>query len=279
MDQEYALKCCAVSRRNCLGMFLSVALATAVKKRPVAKSVHRSTRGRYFSAALVRSYMEIAEGVYSLPWHVEQGGETRTFTSSAIERDDGSLVLVDTALPGQLDGLVDALAEHDFTLDDISLVVLTHHDSDHAGALSALREKTEVEVLAHLKEAPYIEGEMFPIKTPEENERYSPARIDIEVTEDVVISTAVGPLQVVETPGHTPGHVSLYLPERRLLLAGDALTAADGEVQRPKDRFTPDMDRAMRSVEKLAALDVNSVVAFHGGYVEVDGDDIDVLTE
>ncbi|MFC7165664.1 MBL fold metallo-hydrolase [Halospeciosus flavus] len=223
--------------------------------------------------------MELAEGVYSLPWRIEQPENVRTFHPSAVEREDGSLVLVDTALPGHLDGLSDALDEHGFALDDVDLVVLTHHDGDHAGALSALLDETDAEVLAHSEEVPFVEGETWPLKTPEDAERYPPARVDVEVVEGVAISTAAGPLRVVETPGHTPGHVSLYLPACRLLLAGDALTADADGVQRPAEGFTPEMDRAMDSVERLADLDVEGVLAFHGGYVPADEEDVAALVE
>lgn len=225
------------------------------------------------------SRMELVDGVYSLPWRIERPERIRTFHPAAVEREDGSLVLVDTALPGRVDQLAEALADHGFELADVDLLVLTHHDGDHAGALAEVRERTDVEVLAHPEEVPYVEGKAWPLKTPEDETRYPPVAVDVGVVEGVTISTAAGPLRVVETPGHTPGHLSLYLPERRLLLAGDALTADAEGLQPPAERFTPEMDRAMASVEELAALDADGVLTYHGGYVPASEGDIAALLD
>ncbi len=77
-------------------------------------------------------------------------------------------------------------------------------------------------------------------------------------------------MEILETPGHSPGHVSLYFPESALLLAGDALVADrdDESLSGPKPEFTPDMDRALESVAELANLEIDHVVCYHGGYVE-----------
>jgi len=70
-------------------------------------------------------------------------------------------------------------------------------------------------------------------------------------------------MEVVATPGHAPGHVSLYFTTGNLLVAGDALVADGGEgtdgdepLAGPKPHFTPDMDRAIESVGALAALEI-----------------------
>lgn len=223
--------------------------------------------------------MEIADGVYTLPVTVGEGDEARTFTPSAIERGDGSLLLLDVGLPGHLDDLRDALGSEGFALADVSLVVLTHHDGDHAGALATLLNRVDATTFAHPDEAPYVDGRAFPEKADPDDGRYPAARVDVEVVDGVRFSTAAGPLELVETPGHTAGHCSFYLPDEDLLFAADALLAGDGEVRGPSERFTLDMPRAMESVEKLAGLDVAGVVCFHGGYVERGTDDIAALVD
>lgn len=86
-------------------------------------------------------------------------------------------------------------------------------------------------------------------------------------------------MEVVFTPGHAPGHVSLYFPEKRLLVAADALTADEDGLQGPSERFTLDMAGAAESVERLAALDVESVHCYHGGTVAADSDRIAEVAE
>jgi glyoxylase-like metal-dependent hydrolase (beta-lactamase superfamily II) len=79
-----------------------------------------------------------------------------------------------------------------------------------------------------------------------------------------------GGVRVVFTPGHTPGHACLYLERGRTLIAGDALTAADGRLSGPNPGATMDMESAARSVGRLAQLDVQAIVCYHGGVVRDD---------
>ena len=63
--------------------------------------------------------------------------------------------------------------------------------------------------------------------------------------------------------------MSVYLPDSKILITGDALTAAHG-LDGPMERATPDMVAARASVKKLAALDVEKIIAYHGGLVDND---------
>ena len=205
-------------------------------------------------------------GVHVLPITVDYGGREFTITPTLVETERG-LVLIDAGPEGSLEGIRTHLRSLEYDLEDIWLVLLTHHDGDHAGGLADLLEAVDAVVATHREEAPYITGERDPIKG--DGDRYPPVDVDMELTGGVRIPTLAGPMDVVETPGHAPGHVSLHFPEDGLLLAGDALVA-DGEepLSGPKPDFTPDMDRALESVADLAALEVDHVVCFHGGYVD-----------
>lgn len=76
---------------------------------------------------------------------------------------------------------------------------------------------------------------------------------------------------VISTPGHTPGHISLYLRREKTLIAGDALTAEDGRLMGPPPPpHTLDTTTAWQSVGRLAELDVERIVCYHGGIVDED---------
>jgi glyoxylase-like metal-dependent hydrolase (beta-lactamase superfamily II) len=135
-------------------------------------------------------------------------------------------------------------------------------------------------VLAHPAYAPYIEGELRPLKvTPqmlerrpqmrEVLERLEPVRVD-EYLEDGSRLDLAGGIRVIFTPGHTPGHLSLYLEQPKVLVAGDALTAEDGYLNGPNPPFTLDVREAARSVRRLAEVDVETIVCYHGGVVGED---------
>ncbi|WP_459193521.1 MBL fold metallo-hydrolase [Halosimplex sp. J119] len=214
---------------------------------------------------------ELTGGVYAFTETIETEDGERAFHPAAVETDRG-LLLIDVGLPGQADALAAELAEAGFEWADVWAVLITHHDGDHAGALATVREETDAVVFAHEACAQYVDGREDPLKG--DGERYPPVPVDVELVGEEAFRTAAGPMRVVYTPGHTPGHVSLYLPEERLLLAADALTAADGELQPPSEHFTLDMAEAGQSVARLAALDVERVLCFHGGAVTADDERI-----
>jgi glyoxylase-like metal-dependent hydrolase (beta-lactamase superfamily II) len=59
----------------------------------------------------------------------------------------------------------------------------------------------------------------------------------------------------------------LYLPDETLLIAADALVA-DEQLTGPDEQFTPDMETASESVGKLAELDIERTLVYHGGFFE-----------
>jgi glyoxylase-like metal-dependent hydrolase (beta-lactamase superfamily II) len=75
---------------------------------------------------------------------------------------------------------------------------------------------------------------------------------------------------VIFTPGHTPGHISLYLEKSKVLIAGDALTAQGGYLNSPNPSLTLDIYTAIRSVRRLVDLDIDTIICYHGGVVSED---------
>lgn len=212
--------------------------------------------------------MEITDGVHTLPIEFEFMGDDVTIHPVAVETDRG-LVLIDAGLPTTLDQLDARLADAGFEVGDVDLVLLTHHDTDHAGGLAEVVERSGATVLAHTAETPYVDGREDPIKDDGSDTQAPSVAVDVEVVDGVAVRTRAGPMRVVETPGHCPGHVSLYLAEERLLVSADALTATGGDgLAGPIPDFTPDMETAVDSVGRLAALDVDRVLCYHGGLVE-----------
>ena len=70
-------------------------------------------------------------------------------------------------------------------------------------------------------------------------------------------------VKVVHTPGHTAGSICLYLESKRLLIAGDALEHRRGALGPPARHVTSDFEMAIRSIGKLAALDVATICFSH----------------
>jgi glyoxylase-like metal-dependent hydrolase (beta-lactamase superfamily II) len=221
--------------------------------------------------------MSLPETVHTLTQTVERGDRTVTIHPVAVETPRGVL-LVDVGYPGELDQVEAGLGAAGLTLDDVTAVLLTHQDGDHAGGLAALLDRTDATVYAHQNCAPYVDGREHPIKSPA-GERYPPAPVDVQLVGGEQFRTDAGPMDVVFTPGHAPGHLSLHFPEERLLLAADALTADESGLAGPSERFTPEMAQALDSAAGLAERDIDQILCFHGGLVAADGDRIATVVE
>ncbi len=223
--------------------------------------------------------MGLPEGVHVLEFEGPFRG-TRVTVHPVVVEDPAGVLLVDTGLPGQLDTLRRLLAECGVELEQVRWCVLTHQDLDHTGNAPEVAALSRAEVCAHPMDAPYIEGERPLLKlAPErlatlppearaffEEWAQHPPRVRVSrVLRDGEQLPVAGGVRVVYTPGHTPGHLSLYVERERVLVAGDALVVADGQLRGPRAEVTLDMEEAMRSVAKLAQLEPEYVVCYHGG--------------
>ena len=167
-------------------------------------------------------------------------------------------------------------------------VILTHGHFDHVGDVVTLAEHWDAPVYVHLLELPYVTGRSsYPPPDPAVgggamsflSRLYPRGPIDLghrarRLPEDGSIPGMPG-WQWVFTPGHAPGHVSLFRAADRTLIAGDAFVtlrqesalavlSRRQEVRRPPAYYTPDWVAARRSVEKLATLRPEIAATGHG---------------
>jgi len=204
---------------------------------------------------------EVAPGVYPI-----EG--LKTGRSYLIE-NQGSLTLIDTSSPSAASRIIRAIEEIGRRPEDLRLIVATHYHYDHTGNVAALRERTGAQFAAHVEEAPYIDGRtpwryvaIGPVKMDlPERRRYALA-VDRELADGEVLPAAGG-LEVIHTPGHTPGHIALYARERGALFAGDAFANWFG-LQLPLRMSSHDMEQAKQSVARLARLDYDVALPGHG---------------
>lgn len=218
---------------------------------------------------------EIVPGVHQVPIRVLG---VVPYVNAFVLFDDGAVTLIDTGLPKQRDVLFDAIRAAGADPRALRDVVLTHHHQDHAGSLAAVVAATGARVHAHALDAGVIRGDRPPAVPTSPNAfsrasewvgrrlgiyELAPAPVDDELRDGEEIAVAGG-LRVVHTPGHTPGHVSLLMPSRRLLFAGDAAARFAGRVGPPLGVYTEDMAEAHRSIAKLAATDFDVACFGHG---------------
>jgi len=202
--------------------------------------------------------------------------------------DERDAVLVDAGLADQLEQLREQAKLAGVPLARITKLIVTHQDIDHIGGISPLlaEEGEHIEVLVHELDRPYVSGEKRLLKaSPENLERLSgrmaslpeerrqavldaflntKARVDRSLTDGERLPYCGG-IVVVHTPGHTPGHICLYLERTKTLVAGDALNVVEDRLTGPSPQSADDLSQAKRSLEKLAAYDIETVVCYHGG--------------
>ncbi|EPZ52808.1 MBL fold metallo-hydrolase [Alicyclobacillus acidoterrestris] len=197
-------------------------------------------------------------------------------------------VLLDTGMPGNGLEIRRAIEAANVPLDDVKTVLLTHQDIDHIGGLPEFLAsvKHSVTVLAHEADKPYIEGErplmklnqetmqgLLDLMVEEEAKRFQMLFADPPFTRvnnilsDGQTLDLLGGVTVIHTPGHTPGHISLYLHASRILITADAMAADNGRLTGPNPYLTPDMATAIQSLSKFANLEIDTAVCYHGGIV------------
>ncbi|SDX16510.1 Glyoxylase, beta-lactamase superfamily II [Marininema mesophilum] len=216
-------------------------------------------------------------------------GERSIIHPTVIEQDDYA-ILIDAGYPGQLSFFREEMEKAGVPLEMTSKIIITHQDIDHIGSLPAILNEIpgKVEVLAHSLEKPFIQGdrplikgqallkgveawpkekqqEMNQLKTLFENPPKSHVDQTISGGDELPY---VGGLAVIDTPGHTPGHISLYHPPTKTLITGDALFVMDGKLVGPPPQLTIDMESAIASVKGLMEYDIERLICYHGGLYE-----------
>ena len=224
--------------------------------------------------------MKVANGVYVLPIPRSPQEPESVLNLTLIVDEYNDNTLVDAGLPDQMEAISAALVEAGIGVGDLRRIIFTHQDLDHVGSGAALVRQSGARVLAHSADAPYIEGSLRLLKPSPEMleqrpqmrevlERLEPVGID-DYIEDGTRLDLAGGTKVISTPGHTPGHISLYLERSKVLIAGDALRAERGTLNGPNPSMTLEMRTAIQSIRRLADLEIDTIVCYHGGVVSED---------
>ena len=201
---------------------------------------------------------------------------------------DNSWVLVDAGMPKSGQEII-SVAEDIYGKGSMpSAIILTHGHFDHVGGITHLLKEWDVPVYAHPLEFPYLTNQKAYPEPDSSVQGGMLAKISaIYPHEPIDISGAVLPLpddnsipelpqwKWLHTPGHSPGHISLFREKDRLLISGDAIVTVKQdslykvlvqkkEVHGPPVYLTTDWAAAENSVRKLASLDPEWLISGHG---------------
>ncbi len=199
-----------------------------------------------------------------------------------VAEEDG-LTLVDTGVGGGAGGIAAAAEELGAP---IKRIALTHGHSDHVGSLDALAEKLDgVEVIVPARDAPIMAGDKD--LTAEESARGKLRggwpRVKTEPDQLISGGDRVGSLEVIATPGHTPGHVAFRDSRDGAVICGDAFHTLGGTTVSGKLNWrfplptiaTWSPEVALESARALAALEPTMLAPGHGAGLRSPGAEID----
>ncbi len=228
--------------------------------------------------------MQLGKNLEALEVTMRLGARESTIYPVLLwDKTDGA-TLIDTGVPGSDAAIGEHLARLGLGWKDIRRIIITHLDIDHIGGASAVVKASNAEVLAHADDIPYIQGDRRLLKAdparieerlqgvPEEQKERvrrffaNPPSVHVDrALADREKLPYGGGMVVIHTPGHTPGHISIFLTADRLLISGDALRAEDGVLQGPSPSATEDLSLATASLRKLLEYPVDRVLCYHGG--------------
>ena len=204
------------------------------------------------------------------------------------EPNSDDFVLVDAGMPYSSEEIISVVEERYGVNKKPKAIILTHGHFDHVGAIIELVKKWNVPVYAHELELPFLTGkESYPKPDPTV-EGGSVAKMSfifpvdaINLGDHVEALPSEGTVpfmagfQWVHTPGHTPGHVSLFREKDGVLIVGDAFVTVkqeylykvftqEQEISGPPRYLTPDWVAARESINKLAQLKPKVAITGHG---------------
>ncbi|MBL8045015.1 MAG: MBL fold metallo-hydrolase [Anaerolineales bacterium] len=189
---------------------------------------------------------------------------------------DGGLTVVDTGLPFSHKRILNYVGQLGFAPADVQHILITHADRDHMGGAFRLRQATgarvyagamESEAMAHGQETRRLRLKWyhrlaFKILRPM-FARVQTIQPDV-IANDGDVLPLLGGLHVLATPGHTPGHISFYVPALGYLFAGDSLRTVGGKLRVSSGPNTLDEAQAQASAEKQLAFNPRVILTGHG---------------
>lgn len=180
---------------------------------------------------------------------------------------DKDIYLIDTGRPGQGKSILKELKSINIETNDINHILITHHDVDHVGNIALLEEVTGATLWAPKEDIPYINGDkprpgikrlfswFIRTKKPEKINPYPPKE-------------KIDEIQIIPTPGHTPGHVCLLYDD--VLFAGDLIRTSKDGIKPLASFMNWDQSLLDDSIKKINSYSFKWICPAHGLPIRVE---------
>lgn len=198
--------------------------------------------------------------------------------------DKQNIILVDCGFIGALPVIEKELLRYGLSVEQITGLVLTHHDHDHMGAAATLKRiNPHIKVYASAVEAAFISAQKKPLRLRQAEEmkktlppdqqdfgkafcdmlrRVEPVEVDYFLSDGEHMDWCEG-CSILATPGHTPGHISLLMEKDLIVITGDAIALEGGKPVIANPQFTLDIEQATKSMQKLLSINAKEYLYYH----------------
>jgi hydroxyacylglutathione hydrolase len=188
-------------------------------------------------------------------------------------------ILIDSGSPGDLSMLERKLQNYGVRLDEIELLILTHAHFDHAGNAAAIRKCSGCKIVAHKLEQPFVEcgknAAIVPVHlvgqlmNPFMNIPFTEIKVDIVLEDTLDLKPFGVDAQVLFTPGHTPGSISVVTGQGDAVvgdLVGGGLLLGMFQSEKPRYHYwASSMDEVRKSLKALFSQTITQIHVGHGG--------------
>ena len=170
------------------------------------------------------------------------------FTYPVVIFNKGKMLLIDSAYPGEFDTIRTAFYKEGFDIRFLSHIILTHRGIDNLGCTKDIvKYVPDVTVMA-----PSLDNKSL---------------VHVKLC-DNDITPCFDNIKVISTPGHTPNHISLYMEDEKLLIAGNLLDIELNLLQKIDEGLNFDNETYLKSLKKVSKLPIDKVISYHGGMLE-----------
>jgi glyoxylase-like metal-dependent hydrolase (beta-lactamase superfamily II) len=198
-----------------------------------------------------------------------------------IINENHSITMIDTGFKGDIDNIEGQFRDMNMEIEKVSTIIVTHCHIDHTANLNIIKKKSGATIIAHKEEGTYLAG----TKKLAYSQFYKKILwafanlllksekiiIDREVSEGDTIDV-YGGLEVIHTPGHTPGSIALYQKDKKLLFSGDCLIN-EGQLYIVRGMYNQNDKELYDSVKKYLNYDIAIICPGHGKAILQEGNE------
>lgn len=195
------------------------------------------------------------------PKHKTSGGFYHSsyyrFYSPSLLIDSSGLTMIEAGPPESLPQIKAFVESLGHKMQQVKSIIVSHAAADHVGVLKQLTDATGAKVYAHEIEAPYIQKELLDTRD------YEAAHVDVRLKDGDFLDI-FGGLEIIFTPGHSPGHIVIYSRKHKVLFAGGLIRTFRNNIILANPKNTDEYTVHLVSMLKVAHYDFDILIPYQG---------------